>query len=53
MELTNNLKDQFIADMYDGLKPTIVDYIQRYPEMDIDEFIDWGLAFAMLWMMPD
>ena len=46
---TNDIKDQFVQDYYDGKKPTLVQYLSLYSgDMDVDEFLDWGLAFAML-----
>jgi hypothetical protein len=46
---TNDIKDQFVQDYYDGKNPTLVQYLNLYQnEIDIEEFLDWGLAFAML-----
>jgi hypothetical protein len=46
---TNDIKDQFIQDYYDGKKSTLTQYLSSHSDdIDTEEFLDWGLAFAML-----
>ena len=44
---TNDIKDQFVQEYQDGKSPTLSDYVNKYPQMDIEEFLDWGLELAM------
>lgn len=46
--ITNKIKDQFVREYYDGLKPTVRQYVMRYPHIDTEEFIAFGMAFAMI-----
>jgi hypothetical protein len=46
--ITNKIKDQFIQEYSAGRKPTVRQYVEQYPHIDIDEFIAFGMAFAMI-----
>jgi hypothetical protein len=46
---TNDIKDLFSEEFLEGKKPTIKEFVNKYKDtIDVEEFIDWGLAFAML-----